>query len=116
VEGKVEHLKKTLQKWFIELFSGDYGETYLQERLRIGEAHVRIGLPIRYPLAMIDIMLEFGWKATANSPEARSAFEKLLALDMAIFNHAYEDAQLRHLEKFVGNERLARRMLMEEAE
>lgn len=37
----------------------------------------------------------------------------MLALDVAIFNQAYEDYQLRHLAELVGGERLARRLLTE---
>lgn len=115
LEGMVDHLKGTLQKWFVELFSGEYGETYVRDRLRIGEAHVRIGLPIRYPLAMIDLIVEYSEQVITSSsqPElTRQAFNKILALDIAIFSHAYEDTQLRHLAEMLGNERLARRILM----
>jgi hypothetical protein len=38
-----------------------------------------------------------------------------LALDIAVFNQAYEDTQLKHLAEMVGNERLARRLLTQEA-
>jgi len=111
VVGQVDHLKGTLQDWFIELFSGEYGTEYVRRRLKIGQVHVRIGLPVRYPLAMIDVILAVGQKVTAQNPDAQAAFHKLLALDMAIFNQAYEDTQLKHLVHMVGNERLARRML-----
>jgi hypothetical protein len=48
----------------------------------------------------------------SNQPEAAlTAFHKVLALDVAIFNQAYEDNQLRHLAELVGGERLARRLL-----
>ncbi|HAT77370.1 MAG TPA: Globin-coupled histidine kinase, partial [Flavobacterium sp.] len=83
----------------------------VRRRLKIGQVHVRIGLPVRYPLAMIDVILAVGKKVTAQNPDAQAAFHKLLALDMAIFNQAYEDTQLKHLVHMVGNERLARRML-----
>jgi len=114
VTGQIEARKETLETWFIELFSGDYGYEYVQRRLKIGQTHVRIGLPIRYPLAMMDIILDFGIGVIAESPQpeqAAQAFRKLLALDMAIFNQAYEDTQLKHLTEAMGNERLARRLL-----
>lgn len=114
LEGKTDHLKKTLQNWFGELFQGNYDQDYVQGRLTIGRIHVRIGLPVRYPLAMIDLMLKFGEEITDQSSQAdqaAAAFRKLLALDVAIFNQAYEDTQLKHLSEMVGNERLARRLL-----
>ncbi len=114
VSEHIEDRKQALQGWFLELFGGEYGQAYVQSRLAIGQVHVRIGLPVRYPLAMMDVILEFGEKVTAQSSQslqAATAFRKLLALDVAIFNQSYEDAQLEHLAEMVGNERLARRLL-----
>jgi hypothetical protein len=112
LEGMVEHLRSTLKSWFVALFSGEYGQEYVRSRLAIGKTHVRIGLPVRYPLAMMDILMEYGEKIAIEQDEtAVRAFRKLAALDIAIFNQAYENAQLSHLSELVGNERLARRLL-----
>ncbi len=114
VTGMIDARKNTLQQWFMDLFSGTYGEDYVLQRLKIGQVHVQIGLPVRYPLAMIDVVLEHGLKVAHQSQQpkiAAKAFRKLLALDMAIFNQSYEDTQLSHLAETVGNERLARRVL-----
>ena len=114
IGGMVDHLRTTLEAWFADLFSGNYDQTYVNGRLQIGKTHVRIGLPVRYPLAMMDILMDYGERVAAQSsqPElAKAAFRKLAALDIAIFNQAYENAQLDHLSELVGNERLARRLL-----
>jgi hypothetical protein len=114
LDGLVDHLRKTLESWFIQLFSGEYDQEYVQSRLTIGKTHVRIGLPVRYPLAMMDILMEYGEKVAAQTSQPELvlvAFRKLAALDIAIFNQAYENAQLLHLAELVGNERLARRLL-----
>lgn len=114
VSGQIDERKKTLEQWFIQLFQGNYDQAYVKQRLKIGETHVRIGLPIRYPLAMIDVILGFGAQVIVQSqqPElAVKAFRKLLAVDIAIFNQAYEDIQLKHLIGTFGNESLARRVL-----
>lgn len=114
VDGQIEHRKDTLQKWFVQLFEGDYSSAYVQSRMVIGQIHVRIGLPVRYPLAMMDVILRFGQEVARQSPQAdiaTAAFQKLLSLDIAIFNQAYEDTQLKHLAEVMGNERLARRLL-----
>ena len=112
LDGMVEHLRGTLQDWFVQIFSGEYGAEYVNSRLAIGKTHVRIGLPVRYPLAMMDILMEHGEKVASSQGEGGvKAFRKLAALDIAIFNQAYENAQLDHLSELVGNERLARRLL-----
>lgn len=100
--------------WFSDLFGGTYDEAYASKRLTIGQIHVRIGLPVRYPLAMLDVVMPFGEevsKQSADPAKALAAFRKVLALDVAIFNQAYEDNQLHHLADLVGGERLARRLL-----
>lgn len=107
-------LHGTVQDWFCELFCGTYDEGYAARRLRIGEIHVRIGLPVRYPLAMLDVVMPFGEQVARTSPQpeaAVTAFRKILALDVAVFNQSYEDEQLKHLAELVGGERLARRLL-----
>jgi hypothetical protein len=115
-EGQdMDRLHDMIGTWFTQLFDGDYGPNYVKNRLQIGHVHVQIGLPVRYPLAMIDIVSTHGEAVaqTSDRPEAATAaFRKVLALDVAIFNQAYEDNQLKHLSNLVGGERLARRLLM----
>jgi hypothetical protein len=112
--ASMERLQTMIADWFTELFSGDYDTSYVKKRIEIGEIHVRIGLPVRYPLAMLDIISQHGLEVTATSddPEAaKAAFLKVLSLDVAIFNQAYENNQLHHLAELVGGERLARLLL-----
>jgi len=115
LEGvSMERLHVMVSEWFADIFSGKYDETYAQKRLKIGQVHVRIGLPVRYPLAMLDVIAPFGEQIAQKSPQpeqATAAFRKILALDIAIFNQAYEDNQLSHLAELVGGERLARLLL-----
>lgn len=100
--------------WFVDLFGGEYDADYVAHRLEIGHIHVRIGLPVRYPLSMIDVIMQHGAQVAAESSDpklAKEAFQKVLSLDIAVFNQAYEDRQLEHLADLVGGERLARRLL-----
>lgn len=109
-----ERMYSMLENWFIGLFQGTYDDGYTQQRLKIGQIHVNIGLPVRYPLAMIDVILPYGEEVARHSDkpdQAVAAFRKLLALDVAIFNQAYENNQLKHLSELVGGERLARLLL-----
>lgn len=109
-----ERMNSMLGDWFMGLFSGTYDADYTKQRLRIGEIHVHIGLPVRYPLAMLDVIIPFGEEVARQSDQpdvAVVAFRKLLALDVAVFNQAYENNQLKHLSELVGGERLARLLL-----
>ncbi len=110
----MERLHSMVAQWFVGLFSGTYDADYARRRMAIGQIHVRIGLPVRYPLAMLDVVMPFGEMVAQHSSlpmHSVNAFRKVLALDVAIFNQAYEDNQLRHLSELVGGERLARRLL-----
>jgi hypothetical protein len=112
--ASMERLHSAVSDWFADIFSGKYDEAYTQKRLKIGQVHVRIGLPVRYPLAMLDVIMPFGEqvaKTSSQPAKALAAFRKVLALDIAIFNQAYEDNQLKHLSELVGGERLARLLL-----
>lgn len=114
---RLDHMRATLSGWFTELFCGQYDIDYVRRRLSIGKTHVRIGLPVRYPLAMLDLVMAFGESIASQSVQpiaTLAAFRKILALDVAIFNQAYEDSQLHHLAELVGGERLARRLLTAE--
>lgn len=100
--------------WFVELFSGNYDAAYALKRIKIGQTHVRIGLPVRYPLAMLEIVgrhAEAIFPQAADPAAARLAFHKVLSIDVAVFNQAYEDAQLKHLSDLVGGEKLARLLM-----
>lgn len=111
----MDRLHSMIGDWFVELFSGEYDTEYVKDRLQIGHIHVKIGLPVRYPLAMMDVVRKHGEVVTKQSDhpeEAKEAFNKVMALDVAIFYQAYEDNQLKHLSELVGGERLARRLLM----
>lgn len=112
----LQGLKETLARWFIELFCGNYDKAYTLNRLRIGKVHVRIGLPVRYPLAMFSVLSRYGERvASAKGEHAKEAFRKVLALDVATFTQSYDNTQLSHLSNLIGgSERLARRLLADE--
>lgn len=110
----MDRLHSMVGEWFQELFGGVYDADYARKRLKIGQIHVRVGLPVRYPLAMLDVVGRHGELVARQSgqPEqAVAAFRKVLALDIAVFNQAYEDNQLHYLADLVGGERLARLLL-----
>jgi truncated hemoglobin YjbI len=45
VEGRLEALKATHLMWMKDLFSGNYGEEFIQRQEKIGEVHVRVKVP-----------------------------------------------------------------------
>src|SRR5690625_508115 len=56
VHSSVERLKITLHSHIIEMFSGVIDEAFIQQRIKIAEAHVKIGLePKWYMCAFQDL-------------------------------------------------------------
>ena len=55
-EVQVERLRTFFAEWLRGLFSGTYDQDYFESRSRIGQAHVRAGLPQRFMPLAIDVV------------------------------------------------------------
>ncbi|MCB9629361.1 MAG: histidine kinase [Sandaracinaceae bacterium] len=55
-EAQVARQKGLLLAWLRRFFAGPYDDSYLEERSRIGRAHVRIRLPQRYVFVSMNII------------------------------------------------------------
>lgn len=110
VEGRVEGLKKTHARWFEELFSGNYDASYFENRWRIGMVHVRIGLSPRWvDLVMTHIheqVLATLYRLLGpEGVQAHRSIARLLELDRAIIQLAYDEDRLDRLSEFTGMKR-----------
>lgn len=110
VDGKLDRLKRTHARWFEELFDGEYGEAYFQNRWRVGLAHVRVGLSNRW----VDVvMTHVHEEALAILHELlgddgvgyHRSLARLLELDRAIMQLAYDEDRLDRLSEFTGMKR-----------
>jgi signal transduction histidine kinase len=109
-EQQVARLKGTLITWLRELFSGKYDREYVTRRWRVGLRHVEIGLDQVYTntalsrlrsgllLALEEEGLGIGQLA------ARRSLNKLIDLDLAIIEDAYQSEMHRRQQQI---ERLA---------
>lgn len=119
---QVERLKRTLVGWIETLFSGQYDMAFAESRWRVGRRHVEIGLPQSYAMgALARLRIAFNRQllkpaGTGGSGEGRSewivAVNKLLDIDAAIIEYAYQEHYGRSLsegaaEKLRQSERLA---------
>jgi rsbT co-antagonist protein RsbR len=101
-------VKRLQNAYFVHLFSGTYDLEYMRDRLRVGAAHERIGMPpklylgaYRRYLALIHDKLRGHFKG--NEPEAAKAIEsirKIIFFDMALaidtYIAAYLETMTRH--------------------
>ncbi len=112
-------LRCTLRDWLRGVFGGCYDEAWLERRLRIGRAHLRIGLPQRYMFSAMNRVREDLHRALASSFEAdpdprrwpparrraaHAAIDRILDLELAVMLESYRND---YVERIRQKERLA---------
>jgi PAS domain S-box-containing protein len=113
---QIAKLKGTLMQWLGELFSGCYDEQYVSLRWRVGWRHVDIGLEQSFTnVAMSRLRdgllrgLEERWQGGSKDLcETARAISRLIDLDLAIIQDAYES-------EYVSRQRRAERQRSEAA-
>jgi signal transduction histidine kinase len=111
-EAQIQRLKGTLLRWIAELFSGRYDEAYVARRWRVGWRHVEIGLEQVYTNVALSRLrgglirtLQEHWPGELEAKRAVvRALNKLLDLDLAIIEDAYQAEYVARLQR---TERLA---------
>lgn len=111
-QDQINRLKGTLIAWLSELFSGRYDAEYVARRWKVGWRHVEIGLNQVYTNVALSRLrdglfrvLNDGWSDDrAELFGTVRSLSKLLDLDLAIIEDAY---QAEHLKRQQRIERLA---------
>src|SRR5262245_35215052 len=101
-EATLARVKKLQNTYFLGLFSGKYNLDYVRDRLRVGAAHERIGMPpklylgaYRRYLALIHVRLLDYFKGNgAEAAKAFSSIKKIIFFDMALAIDTYIAAYL----------------------
>lgn len=109
---QIERLKGTLRTWLRELLTGCYDQKYVARRWQVGWRHVEIGLEQVYTNVALSRLriglmrtLHDNWQGDAKDlHETVRALNKLLDLDLAIIEDAYQSEYASRLQR---NERLA---------
>jgi signal transduction histidine kinase len=104
-EAQIARLKQTLQAWGRGIFAGVYDEAYAEERSRIGQRHVRIGLEQKYMISAMGVVREF-WIETLETEFPASdlrlhyarALGKILDLDLNLMCESYFHATMENLQ------------------
>lgn len=112
IEGRVDALRRTHLRWMGELFAGEYGDAYLENRWRIGLTHVRVGVQPWWVEAVVSFLRGAAaelLERTIADPARRNACSqsvlRLLDLDLMIINLAYGEERLERLSAFTGMSR-----------
>ncbi len=110
--SQIERLKGTLIQWVRELFFGNYDADYVLRRWRVGWRHVEIGLDQVYTNVALSRLrigilrcLQAKWQGPeAHLRETARSIHKLLDLDLAIIEDAYQSEYTIRIQR---SERLA---------
>ena len=101
-QGTLTRVKKLQNKYFVGLFSGTYDLNYVRDRLLVGMAHERIGMPpklylgaYRRYLALIQAKLLDHFKGNIDeAAKALGSIRKIIFFDMSIAIDTYIAANL----------------------
>ncbi len=98
---KISKHKKELRKWYIDLFSGNYGYEYFMKLYKISETHVKIGLPTHYINSSFNFIRNFIIEKinqelglTTERNEAVKSIGKLLDINLDVLTFAYREEEL----------------------
>jgi len=114
--AQIATLQQSLAAWLADLFEGNWDLAYLNQRLRIGETHVRVGLPPHFMVTGIQLVwdeLERCLRSveTPGRDEALRSTHKALMLDLAIMLQSFQERhseQVRTTEQRAVKEQLTR--------
>ncbi|OLO42516.1 hypothetical protein BTR23_00420 [Alkalihalophilus pseudofirmus] len=102
----IDRLKGTLQTHLIEMFSGKIDEEFIEKRIRIAKAHVRIGLEQKWYICAYQGLLnhfidfiEFEYEYPEDVLVAMKAVTKLINLEQQLVVEAYDDEIFRLKQK-----------------
>ena len=105
----IDRVKALQVRYFQGLFSGEYGEDYYNERVRIGQAHERIGLEPQWYLGTYNYVLRRLLLAVQSSGHPTGplseALTKIIFYDMGLaidtYIHAMQHRQGKMIDGFV---------------
>lgn len=103
-EDQIKRLQRSLVVWLERVLGGVYDEGYFQQTWRIGQVHVKVGLPQRYmftamALVRSSLLSIIETSETSDRGALRDAVNRLLDLDLAIMLDSYGEDLMSRIER-----------------
>jgi rsbT co-antagonist protein RsbR len=100
----LDYVKRMQKEYFLRLTQGDYDTEYIENRLKIGAVHERIGLPVKtylgaynfYLRAVADRLIEAYPSDLARAMQVLLSLMKLVFLDIGLAIDTYIVHRHRH--------------------
>ncbi len=123
-EEQAQKLHTTLQLWMDELLTGPHDAAYFQRRVRIGQVHVRVGLPQHYMVTAMSrvrtSLQSLAAQVFAPDPGAdarcRLAIARVCDMDLAIILDSYRNDMVARIRRMELLEREALEVRLREGE
>lgn len=97
----IENHRKKIKQWYIKLFCGEYGLEYFAKLYRIGEIHVKIGLPTHYVNSAFSFVrtfivqnIEDNYKDKNQHVKEIAAVEKIIDMNLDVLTSSYREEEL----------------------
>ena len=97
----IAHHRKKLQEWFVNLFCGKYDISYFTYLYKIGEIHVKIGLPTHYVNSAFNFVrtfilqnIEDNFQNKEQHVKEIKAIEKIVDMNLDVLTSSYREEEL----------------------
>lgn len=97
----ISHHREKIKEWFVNLFCGKYDMLYFTSLYKIGEVHVRLGLPTHYVNAAFTYVRTFALKNIEDTFSEKErhvkeiqAIEKIIDINLDALTSSYREEEL----------------------
>ena len=97
----IKHHKMKIRVWFIHLFCGKYDLQYFMYLYKVGEIHVKIGLPTHYVNSAFSFVRNFVLESLENNYENKEqhfkeiqAVQKIIDMNLDSLTSSYREEEL----------------------
>lgn len=111
----ISYHRKKIKEWFINLFNGKYDLPYFTYLYKIGEVHVRIGLPTHYVNSAFTFVrtfiltnIEENFQNKPYHIQEIKAVEKIIDMNLDVLSSSYREEELS---KFLSLSKIEKNML-----
>ena len=101
-EKTVTRHKDKVKAWFLRLFEGNYNDEYLLTLNKVGETHVKIGLPCHYVNSSMSFARRYTHKlftdefgCSKHRDTIVSSIDKILDLNLDVLTISYREEEMR---------------------
>ena len=97
----IAHHRKKIREWFLNLFCGKYDMPYFMHLYKIGEIHVKIGLPTHYVNSAFTFVRTFALRSIEENFHSKEkhlkeiqALEKMIDINLDVLTSSYREEEL----------------------